>query len=340
MLDSSDELRISKGPIRLTTYISLTCENCPEVVQALNQMALLHSDFQHEMRDGGFVPGEIEQLGIQRCTQCSGKWKTPSLRKNRNDRFTFQARRNFWQIKSSAHASPSAASLDLGHFDMVVVGGGPAGVTAAIYSARKGLKTAILAEKIGGQLQETKGIENFISIPYTEGPQLSAQLAQHLATYPVQIFEQRRVKKIGTESKKVLELEGGEKMTADKVIITTGAKWRELGIPGEKDYRTRSCFLPSFRRWPLYKGKKIAVIGGGNSGVEAAIDLAGIVKEIVVFEFQPQLKADQILIDKLKAFPHVSIVTNAKTSQVLGDGQKVNGLEYVDRTSGKPEKLI
>jgi alkyl hydroperoxide reductase subunit F len=222
---------------------------------------------------------------------------------------------------------------------VVVVGGGPAGASAAIYSVRKGLKTALLAEKIGGQVQETKGIENLISVTYTEGPQLAAQLAQHLAAYPVQIFENRKVKSIKKDGDKKIELESGEFITAGSVIVTTGAKWRELGIPGEKEYLGRGVAFCPHCDGPFYKGKKIAVIGGGNSGVEAAIDLAGIVREVVLFEYMDQLKADKILVDKLKSLPNVSIVTNAKTQAIKGDGQKVNSLEYLDRKSNEPKSI-
>jgi alkyl hydroperoxide reductase subunit F len=233
--------------------------------------------------------------------------------------------------------------MDLGQFDVVVVGGGPAGASAAIYSVRKGLRTALIAEKIGGQVQETKGIENLISVPYTEGPQLAGQLSQHLAQYPVQIFEHRKVKKIpkdatGTGLRRI-ELESGEHLDTSAIIVSTGAKWRELGIPGEKEYLGRGVAFCPHCDGPFYKGKKVAVIGGGNSGVEAAIDLAGIVKEVVLFEFLDVLKADKVLVDKLMSMKNVSVVTSAKTSQILGDGQKVLGLEYIDRKSDKPVKV-
>ncbi len=220
--------------------------------------------------------------------------------------------------------------VHLGEFDVVVIGGGPAGVSAAIYSVRKGLKTALLAEKIGGQVQDTKGIENLISVIYTEGPQLAAQLHQHLQHYPVQIFEHRRVEKIDSKEK-IIHLEGGEKLSAQSIIVATGAKWRELNVPGEKDYLGRGVAYCPHCDGPFYKGKKVAVVGGGNSGVEAAIDLAGIVSEVVLFEYNDQLKADQVLVDKLKSLSNISVIVSAKTNQVIGDGQKVTALEYQDR---------
>ena len=328
MPDASMIQRIKnlKGPIHLRTYISLTCENCPDVVQALNLMSFLHVDFKHEMIDGAYVQSEIEQLGIQGVPSVfvdsqfihSGKIQFLDLLKKLEETFGSEVNQNINQIQ------------DLGLYDVVVIGGGPAGASAAIYSVRKGLKTALIAEKIGGQVQDTKGIENLISVVYTEGPQLAAQLQQHLNHYPVQVLEHRRVEKLDKDTKTIY-LEGGEKIKAQSIIITTGAKWRELGIPGEKEYLGRGVAYCPHCDGPFYKGKKVAVIGGGNSGVEAAIDLAGIVKEVVLFEFNDVLKADQILVDKLKSLSNVSIVTSAKTQKIHGDGQKVIRLEYQDR---------
>lgn len=317
-----------KGPIDIKTYISLTCENCPDVVQALNQMALLHGNFRHTMVDGGYAQDEIKALGIQ---------GVPSVVVN--DELVHAGRISFLDLVAKlegvfgvSEGESVVVDANLGDYDVVVIGGGPAGTSAAIYSVRKGLKTALLAEKIGGQVQETKGIENLISVPYTEGPQLAAQLQQHLAEYPVRVLENRKVKTIQKDSRKI-ELESGEYLNAKSVIVATGAKWRELNVPGEKEYLGRGVAFCPHCDGPFYKGKKIAVIGGGNSGVEAAIDLAGIVREVVLFEFNETLKADKILVDKLLALPNVSVVTAAKTERILGDGQKVHGLEYFDRKS-------
>lgn len=333
----SSRVKRLKGPVRIQTYISLSCENCPEVVQALNQMALIHPDFQHEMIDGGYVQDEIKEMGIQ---------GVPSVVVN--SKMIHSGRSSFLELLGkieatfgTSEAAPrDAAELELGHYDVVVIGGGPAGASAAIYSARKGLKTAILAEKMGGQVQETKGIENMISVIYTEGPQLSAQLHEHLTSYPVRILEQRRVMKIETEGKqKKIHLEGGESMEASQIIIATGAKWRELNVPGEKDHLGRGVAYCPHCDGPFYKGKRVAVIGGGNSGVEAAIDLAGIVREVVLLEFADQLKADKVLVDKLKSLPNASFITNARTSQVIGDGQKVVALEYENRATKELTRL-
>lgn len=322
-----------KGPIRIQTYISLTCENCPDVVQALNQMALLHGDFHHEMVDGGYVQDEVTALGIQ---------GVPSVIVN--SKMIHSGRIHFLDLLTKleevfgTQASSSVqAAADLGHFDVVVVGGGPAGVSAAIYSARKGLTTALLAERMGGQVQDTKGIENLISVTYTEGPQLAEQLYKHLSSYPVKVFDQRRVKNL-TKDKKI-ELEGGETLSGESVIITTGAKWRELGVPGESEYIGRGVAYCPHCDGPFYKGKKIAVIGGGNSGVEAAIDLAGIAGEVVVFEYNETLKADKVLVDKLMSLPNVSVALNAKTTELVGNGQKITQINYLDRKTEKEVQM-
>jgi alkyl hydroperoxide reductase subunit F len=324
-----------KGPIKITTFISLTCENCPDVVQALNQMAVIHGNFRHEMVDGAYTQDEIKALGVQ---------GVPSVMVD--GKLTYSGRLNLVDLLSKLEETfgiendtNEVRDLNLGEFDVVVLGGGPAGASAAIYSARKGLRTAILAERMGGQVMDTKGIENLIGVTYTEGPALAAQLAKHLAEYPVKILEHRRVKNIKQDAIKSIELESGEFLTAKSIIVTTGAKWRELGIPGEKEYIGRGVAFCPHCDGPYYKNKKIAVVGGGNSGVEAAIDLAGIVKEVVLFEFMPDLKADKVLVDKLKSLPNVSIVTEARTSQVLGDGEKVIGLEYENRQTKELMKI-
>lgn len=314
-----------KGPIRIRTFISLTCENCPDVIQAMNQMAILHDDFEHEMVDGGYAADEVASLGIQ---------GVPSVIVD--SKMIHSGRIDFLDLLTKLEAtfgttsdSSTAVGADLGHFDVVVLGGGPAGISAAIYSARKGLSTALLAERMGGQVKDTKGIENMISMIYTEGPQLVDQMNKHLSTYPVKIFEQRRVKHVGDDKK--IHLEGGETLSGESIIITTGAKWRELGVPGEKEYLGRGVAYCPHCDGPFYKGKKIAVVGGGNSGVEAAIDLAGIAGEVVLFEYNESLKADKVLVDKLNSLPNASVVTNARTKELKGDGQKITALDYVDR---------
>lgn len=320
-----------KGPIRLRTVVSLTCENCPDVVQALNQMALLHPDFHHEMVDGALIQEEVERLQIQGVPSImfgdqllhSGKIQFLDLLSLLESRFGMVAEDSSSEVR------------DLGEFQVLVVGGGPAGTSAAIYSARKGLKTALITERMGGQVQDTLGIENLISVPYTEGPKLTAELSRHLSQYPVKILENQRVRSIGKEKLKRIELESGLVLQARSVIITTGAKWRELGIPGEKQYLGRGVAFCPHCDGPFYKGKKVAVVGGGNSGVEAAIDLSMIASEVVLFEFNERLKADQVLVDRLNSLPNVQVITSARSHSVVGDGKKVTGLQYEDRKDGE-----
>lgn len=329
--------RLKKG-ITIQSYISLTCENCPDVVQALNQFTLANGHIRHEIIDGGYVQDDVQALGIQGVPSLVANAKM--FHSGRIQMLDLLAKlESTFGVDDSAEAV-EPVNTNMGHFDVLVIGGGPAGASAAIYSVRKGLSTALITEKIGGQVQETRGIENLISVTYTEGPQLAAQLHQHVTSYPVKVFENRRVKQIRDEgSLKAITMESGEHMTADSVIIATGAKWRELNVAGEKDYMGRGVAYCPHCDGPFYKGKKVAVIGGGNSGVEAAIDLAGIVREVVLIEYNEHLKADQILIDKLKSLPNASIITAAKTERIIGDGQKVTQLEYMDRSVNKLEKL-
>jgi alkyl hydroperoxide reductase subunit F len=327
-----------KGPINLRTFISLTCENCPDVVQTLNLMAVIHGNFKHTMIDGAYTQDEIKSLNIQGVP--SVMLDTKLLYTGRLDLLDLLSKLEAaFGIDESVSSDGISDDPNLGEFDVVIIGGGPAGASAAIYSARKGLKTALLAEKLGGQVQDTKGIENLIGTKYTEGPHLAAQLFQHVSEYPVKVFEHRKVILIKTDNKKIIELEGGEFITTKSIIVTTGAKWRELGIPGEKEYIGRGVAFCPHCDGPFYKGKDIAVVGGGNSGVEAAIDLAGIVKSVVLFEYMDQLKADKVLVDKLKSLPNVRIITNAKTQEVVGDGNKVTRIEYLDRLTEKVEKI-
>lgn len=324
-----------KGPIRLKTFISLSCENCPEVVQALNLMSLIHQDMEHTMVDGEFALDEISKLNIQGVPSVVDNDKLISSGKIQFIDLLNKIEKHFGTDESAGLAD----NLDLGIFDSVVIGGGPAGASSAIYTARKGLKTAIVCERIGGQVQDTKGIENLISTIYTEGPKLAAELKSHIESYPISIFEHRRVKNIINGELKRIELESGEFLQTKAMVIATGAKWRELNIPGEKDYIGSGVAFCPHCDGPFYKGKKVAVVGGGNSGVEAAIDLAGIVSEVILFEYMDTLKADQVLVEKLKSLPNVSIVTNAKTEEIIGDGKKVIGLKYLNRNTNELQKI-
>ncbi|MBI5496092.1 MAG: alkyl hydroperoxide reductase subunit F [Deltaproteobacteria bacterium] len=317
-------IRALKGPIRLRTYVSLSCENCPDVVQALNLMATVHPDFHHETVDGAVARSEVEALAIQGVPSVIHQDTLLHAGKASLAELLAVMERSF-----GTTAGPAAA--DLGLFDVVVVGGGPAGASSAIYSSRKGLRTAMVAERLGGQLRETRGIENMISVAYTEGAQLAAQLSEHVARYPVEVFEHRRVSRITGDTEKRIELESGETLRARTVIVATGARWRQLGIPGEQEYIGRGVAFCAHCDGPFYKGKNVVVVGGGNSGVEAAVDLAGIAREVTLVEFAGQLRADSVLVQKLTELPNTRIITHARSTQVLGDGKQVVGLEYEDR---------
>lgn len=327
-------IRRLKGPVHVKTYVSLSCENCPEVVQALNIMAAVHPGFSHEMVDGAFVQDEVSALGIQGVP--SVMHDNTLVSSGKTDLIGLLAKLE--EHVGVEEAAPQEA-IDLGAFDVAVVGGGPAGASAAIYSARKGLKTVIVAETFGGQVKETKGIENMISIPYTEGPELADRLMKHVAEYDIKVLEHRRLSRIDNNGSKALALDSGEHLDARAVIVATGAKWKELDVPGEKEYIGRGVAFCPHCDGPYYKGKDIAVIGGGNSGIEAAIDLAGIVRSVTVIEFLPQLKADKVLTDKLGTLSNVTVIRNAKTLEIIGNGDKVTGISYMDRGTEKQKQL-
>lgn len=329
-------VRALKGPIRLRTYVSLSCTNCPDVVQALNQMALNHDDFHHEMIDGELAEDEIQSLGIQGVPAVFSENQLLHVGKANFAELLENLEGRLGRVPSNEEdVTPPTV------YDVVVVGGGPAGSAAAIYSARKGLKTALVAQRFGGQVQETMGIENLISVPYTEGRRLAADLEKHVRSYAIDLLENRKVESLQNHGKqKEVRLQGGETLQTNSLIVATGAKWRELGIPGEKDYLGRGVAFCPHCDGPFYKGKRVAVIGGGNSGVEAGIDLAGICSQVTLFEFAHELKADAVLVRTLKALPNVTVVTNARTVEILGDGQIVTGLRYQDRSTEKHSELI
>ncbi|HEY3446179.1 MAG TPA: alkyl hydroperoxide reductase subunit F [Myxococcales bacterium] len=322
-----------RGPIELRTYVSLSCTNCPDVVQALNQMALLHGDFRHEMVDGGLAEAEVSRLGIQAVPAVFAGDKLLHVGKSSFDELLDVLEGHFGH--QQGEQPQGGAAPEPKDYDVVVVGGGPAGVSAAIYSARKGLKTALVAQKIGGQVRETVGIENLISVPYTEGLKLAADLDKHVRTYAVDVLEDRRVEEIRPGEKKEIVIKGGEVLRAPTLILATGARWRELGVPGEKEHIGRGVAFCPHCDGPFYKGKRVAVVGGGNSGVEAAIDLAGITSHVTLFEFLDVLKADEVLVRKLKSLPNVTIVTNARTTEVVGGASGVTAIRYMDRPTEK-----
>lgn len=328
-----DRVKVLKGPIHLTTYVSLTCTNCPDIVQALNAMTTLNGAIRHEMVDGAIYPQEIDALRIQGVPAVFADGQL--LHVGRGDFGTLLDK-----LEVRYGKIENVREIPAKEYDVVVVGGGPAGCSAAIYSARKGLSVAVIAERIGGQVKETVGIENLISIPETTGDRLADNLRTHMNRYPIDLFEHRKIEKIEIqESKRQLTVSGGEKFMADAVIIATGASWRKLNVPGEEEYIGRGVAFCPHCDGPFYKGKRVAVVGGGNSGIEAAIDLAGICSNVIVFEFLDELKADKVLQEKAKSMPNIDIFTDSQTTEVIGNGEKVTGIRVKDHRTGE-ERIV
>ena len=319
-------------PLEIETYISLSCQNCPDVVQAFNLMAILNPNIQHRMIDGALFQQEVEDRKVM---------AVPSVYVN-GEHFG-QGRMTLEEILGKLDNSVSeqqAEELNQREpYDVLVVGGGPAGASAAIYAARKGIRTGVVAERFGGQVMDTMAIENFISVKETEGPKLVANLEQHVLSYDVDLVQTQRATKIARKGLIEVELESGATLKSRSVILSTGARWREMNVPGEQEYRGRGVAYCPHCDGPLFKGKSVAVIGGGNSGIEAAIDLAGIVEHVTVLEFADTLRADEVLQRKARSLPNVDIIRNAMTTEVLGDGEKVTGLNYQDRVSGESKHV-
>tara|TARA_R110002111_G_scaffold4614_18_gene25308 strand:- start:2779 stop:4338 length:1560 start_codon:yes stop_codon:yes gene_type:complete len=327
------QVKAITGQFHFETYISLSCQNCPDVVQAMNMMAVLNPNISHVMIDGGLYPDEIEARQIM---------SVPTV--YLNGEVFGQGRMTLPEIVSKLDSGADAKTAEKINqkepFDVLIIGGGPAAAAAAIYAARKGIKTGIVSERFGGQLNDTLAIENFISVQATEGPKLASAIEQQVKSYDVDVMELQRAKTMHSEDGKItIELEGGAVLHSQSVIISTGANWRELGIPGEEKYRGHGVAYCPHCDGPLYKGKDVAVVGGGNSGVEAAIDLAGIVDHVTLLEFDQVLRADAILQKKLHSLPNVHVITNALSTEVLGDDNKVTGLMYTDRVSGDEKQL-
>lgn len=321
------------------TVISLSCHNCPDVVQALNTIAALNPAFNHTMIDGAMFQPLVEQRKVMAVpTVFQGAQGNP-IETFGSGRMTLE---EIVAKLDAGAAEKDAAKLNAkGEFDVLIVGGGPAGAAAAIYSARKGVKTGIVTERFGGQVLDTLGIENFISVKETEGPKLVAALEQHVKEYDVDVMSLQRAKGLKKldDGKIEIELENGAKLISKSIILSTGARWCEMNVPGETEYRNKGVAYCPHCDGPLYKGKRVAVIGGGNSGVEAAIDLAGVVKEVTLFEFDTKLKADAVLQKKLHSLPNIRVVLNALTTEVNGDGTKVYGLSYKDRASNEIKQI-
>lgn len=320
------QIKAIPGSFKFETYISLSCHNCPDVVQALNLLSVLNPNISHSMVDGSVFQKEVDERKIM---------AVPSV--FLNGQHFGNGRMSLEEVLAKIDTNSSERELNALNnkedFDVLIVGGGPAGASAAIYAARKGIKTGLVAERFGGQVMDTLGIENFISIKETEGPKLVKQLEEHVKTYDVDIMALQRAAKISKEDKIVVELENGAKLRSKAVIIATGAKWRELNVPGEQEFRNKGVAYCPHCDGPLFKGKRVAVVGGGNSGVEAAIDLAGIVAEVTLLEFGSELKADAVLQKRLRSLSNVKVITNAQTTEVTGT-DKVNGISYKDRESG------
>ena len=319
----------SDGILSFETYFSLSCQNCPDVVQAFNLMAVLNPRIRHVAIDGALFQDEVETRQVM---------SVPTIFLNGE---TFGAGRMsveeiLVKLDTGAVARDAAKIAAKDAFDVLIVGGGPAGAAAAIYAARKGIRTGIAVERFGGQVMDTMAIENFVSVPETDGPKLAAAMERHVRDYDVDIMPLQRAEQLipaGADGLVEVKLASGASLKSKTVILATGARWRQMNVPGEQDYRNRGVAYCPHCDGPLYKGKRVAVIGGGNSGVEAAIDLAGIVAHVTLIEFDAKLRADEVLQRKLRSLANVDVVVSAQTSAVLGDGQKVTGLAYVDRNT-------
>jgi NADH-dependent peroxiredoxin subunit F len=322
-----DQIRALDGDFEFVTYVSLSCQNCPDVVQALNLMAVLNPRIRHTMIDGALFEQEVAALNIR---------SVPAV--FLNGQAFGQGRMEVEQILAKldrgVEARIAAKMNSQAPYDVLIVGGGPAGAAAAIYAARKGIRVAVAAERFGGQLHDTLGIENLISMEHTEGPELARSLEHNVRTNGVEIFNLQRAAELVPGDLTRVRFEAGAQLAARSVILSTGARWRELGVPGEKEYRNRGVAYCPHCDGPLFKGKDVAVVGGGNSGVEAAIDLAGIVRNVTLLEYGDALRADAVLVNKLRSLPNVRVLTGVQTTEVAGDGAQVTGLRYKDRNAG------
>ncbi len=332
----AEQIKALPGQYRFETYVSLSCQNCPDVVQALNIMSALNPNITNVMIDGALFPIEVDERKIMAvpAVYLNGELFTQG-------RISLQEILN--KLDTGAVKRQAAAISEKEPFEVLVIGGGPAGAAAAIYSARKGIRTGIVADRFGGQVMDTVGIENFISVKATEGPKLAANLEEHVRDYDVDIMtEQRASRVIAAEQTGDLiqiELESGAVLKSRSLVIATGARWREMNVPGEQEYRGKGVAYCPHCDGPLFKGKKVAVIGGGNSGIEAAIDLAGIVEHVTVLEFDNKLRADEVLQSKARSMGNIDIITEAMTTEVVGDDSQVTGLNYTDRASGENKSL-
>lgn len=335
--DVIDQIAKLEGEQNFEVYISLSCQNCPDVVQALNMMAAINPNITTTMIDGAAFQAEVTERNIM---------AVPSVYLN-GELFT-QGRISLAEIlgklDTGSAAKEAAALNEKEPYEVLVVGGGPAGASAAIYAARKGIRTGVVAERFGGQVMDTMAIENFISVKETQGPKLAAALEEHVKEYEVDIINQQKANNLVSAEQNEdgyihVELESGATLKSRTVILSTGARWREMNVQGEQEYRNKGVAYCPHCDGPLFKGKKVAVIGGGNSGIEAAIDLAGLVKHVTVLEFSDTLRADQVLVNKANSMGNITIIKHAQTTEVIGDGTRVTALNYNDRETGESKTI-
>ncbi len=334
--DVIEQIQAIDGDFEFDVYMSLTCHNCPDVVQALSLMAILNPRIKTTVIEGGAFQQEVTDREIMAVPMVfmngqvfgSGRMTVEEI---------------VGKLDTGAAARDAAKLSAKEAFDVLVVGGGPAGAAAAVYAARKGIRTGVAAERFGGQVNDTLDIENYISISKTDGPKFAAALEQHVHDYEVDLMNLQRAKALKPAAAEggliEVELENGGTLRSRTVILSTGARWRNMNVPGEDQYRTKGVTYCPHCDGPLFKGKRVAVIGGGNSGVEAAIDLSGVVAHVTLLEFAADLKADAVLQRKLRSLPNVTVITQAQTTEVLGDGNRVTGLAYQDRASGEARQL-
>lgn len=334
--DIVQQVKELDGDYEFVTYLSLSCQNCPEVVQALNLMSVINPRIRHVAVDGALFPQEVEEQEV---------FSVPTV--HLNGEMFDQGRMTIEQILArldTGAAERTARTISAKDpFDVLVLGSGPGGVASAVYAARKGIRTGLVGERMGGQLLDTMTIENFISVPYTEGPKLATDLEQHALDYDIDMMDAQSGKRLLPAQQPgdthVIELESGATVQGKTVVLATGARWRTMGVPGEEEYRNQGVTYCPHCDGPMFKGRPVAVIGGGNSGVEAAIDLAGLVSHVTLLEFEDTLKADDVLQQKLHSLPNVDVLVSARTTEVLGDSSKVTGLTYEDRSSGDTHQL-
>ena len=331
--DVIEQVRALEGEYNFETYVSLTCQNCPDVVQALNVMSVINPRIRHTTIDGSLFQGEVEQRHIM---------SVPTM--YLNGEVYGQGRTSVEEILAKldggARERDAAKLSEREPYDMLIVGGGPAGAAAAIYAARKGIRTGVASERFGGQVLDTMAIENFISVQETDGPHFANALEQHVRSYEVDIMNLQRATELETADGMIaITMANGAVLRSKSVVLSTGARWRSVNVPGEEKYRNHGVAYCPHCDGPLFKGKRVSVIGGGNSGVEAAIDLAGIVKHVTLIEFDSVLRADEVLQRKLRSLPNVDVFTSAQTTEITGDETKVNGISFTDRTSGESRHI-